>query len=92
VVAGSTPVRRTITNASTSMVWGACYFLMIIDYTLIGDYLNQINWYLIARMFGYSYTKKQYIPARKIHSKIDIIKCACGMDERLLGLCVKMSI
>jgi L-asparaginase len=38
--------------------------------------------------FYYSYTKKQYIPAKKIHSKIDIIKCACGMDDRLLGLCV----
>ncbi|MGK0467594.1 asparaginase [Clostridium sp.] len=38
--------------------------------------------------FYYSYTKKQYIPAKRIHSKIDIIKCACGMDERLLGLCV----
>ena len=38
--------------------------------------------------FYYSYTKRQYIPSGKIHSNIDIIKCGCGMDHRLLTLSV----
>jgi L-asparaginase/archaeal Glu-tRNAGln amidotransferase subunit D len=38
--------------------------------------------------FYYSYTKKQYIPTEKIDSNVDIIKCGCGMDDRLLRFCV----
>jgi L-asparaginase len=38
--------------------------------------------------FYYSYIKRQYIPTEKIDSNIDIIKCGCGMDDRLLRLCI----
>lgn len=38
--------------------------------------------------FYHSYTKRQYIPADSIDSKVDLIKTACGMDDRLLKFCV----
>lgn len=38
--------------------------------------------------FYYNYTKKQHIPSKKICSDVDLIKCGCGMDDRLLRLCV----
>lgn len=38
--------------------------------------------------FYYSYHKREYIPAEKIDSQVDLIKCACGMDDRLLRFCV----
>lgn len=38
--------------------------------------------------FYYGNTRRQYIPAERIHSNIDIIKCACGMDDHILRLCV----
>ncbi|MBU5484512.1 asparaginase [Clostridium sp. MSJ-11] len=38
--------------------------------------------------FYYNYTKSQYIPAEKINSQVDIIKCGCGMDDRLIKFCV----
>lgn len=34
------------------------------------------------------YTKRQYIPVEQVDSKVDLIKCACGMDDRLLRFCV----
>ncbi|MBC2581785.1 asparaginase, partial [Clostridium sp. DJ247] len=37
--------------------------------------------------FYYSYTKKQYISTEKIDSNVDLIKCGCGMDHRLLRFC-----
>lgn len=38
--------------------------------------------------FYYSYNKREYIPAGRIDSKVDLIKCGCGMDDRLLKFCV----
>lgn len=38
--------------------------------------------------FYYNYTKKQFIPAEKIDSNVDLIKCGCGMNDRLLKYCV----
>lgn len=38
--------------------------------------------------FHFSYTKREYIGAKKINSNIDLIKCGCGMDDRLLKFCV----
>lgn len=38
--------------------------------------------------FYYSYTKKQYIPAKEVDSNVDLIKCGCGMDDRILKFCV----
>lgn len=38
--------------------------------------------------FYLSYTKHQHIPASKIESDISLIKCACGMDDRILKFCV----
>ncbi len=38
--------------------------------------------------FYYNYTKKQYIETEEIDSKVDLIKCGCGMDERILKFCV----
>lgn len=38
--------------------------------------------------FYYSYIKRQYIPVKRIDSNIDIIKCGCGMNDRILRLCV----
>lgn len=38
--------------------------------------------------FYYSYTKRQYIQATSISSQVDIIKCGCGMDDRLIRFCV----
>lgn len=35
-----------------------------------------------------SYTKRQYIAVDTVDSKVDLIKCACGMDDRLLKYCV----
>lgn len=34
------------------------------------------------------YTKRQYIPCEQVDSKVDLIKCACGMDDKLLRFCV----
>ena len=38
--------------------------------------------------FYYSYNKKQYISIDIIESNVDIIKCACDMDHRLIKFCV----
>lgn len=38
--------------------------------------------------FNYDYTKSQHIPANYIDSSVDLIKCGCGMDDRLLRYCV----
>lgn len=38
--------------------------------------------------FYYSYNKREYIPAEKIDSRVDLIKCGCGMDDRLIRFCV----
>ena len=38
--------------------------------------------------FYYKYMKRQHIAAEKIDSLVDIIKCGCGMDERLIKFCV----
>lgn len=38
--------------------------------------------------FYYNYTKRQYIQAEKVDSNVDLIKCGCGMDDRLLRFCV----
>ncbi len=38
--------------------------------------------------FYYSYTKRQHLPAQDADSSVDLIKCGCGMDDRLLRFCV----
>lgn len=38
--------------------------------------------------FYHNYTKRQYIPAENIDPRVDLIKTACGMDDRLLRFCV----
>lgn len=38
--------------------------------------------------FYYSYTKNQYISTKEIDSNVDLIKCGCGMDDRILRFCV----
>lgn len=38
--------------------------------------------------FYYNYTKRQYIAAENTSSLVDIIKCGCGMDDRLIRFCV----
>jgi len=38
--------------------------------------------------FYYKYTKKQYIATEKTDSSVDIIKCGCGMDDKLIRFCV----
>lgn len=38
--------------------------------------------------FYYSFMKRQYIGVENIDSNVDLIKCGCGMDDRLLKLCV----
>ncbi len=38
--------------------------------------------------FYHNYTKRQYIPAQSIDSRVDLIKTACGMDDTLLKFCV----
>jgi L-asparaginase len=38
--------------------------------------------------FYYSYTKKQYIAIDEVDSNVDLIKCGCGMDDRILKFCV----
>ncbi|HYE83687.1 MAG TPA: asparaginase [Clostridia bacterium] len=38
--------------------------------------------------FYHSYTKRQYIAAETIDSRVDLIKTGCGMDDRLLRFCV----
>lgn len=34
--------------------------------------------------FYYSFTKRQYISTKRINTKVDLIKCGCGMDEHIL--------
>lgn len=38
--------------------------------------------------FYHKYTKHQQISVSEIDSKVDLIKCACGMDDRLIRFCV----
>lgn len=38
--------------------------------------------------FYYSYTKRQHIRVTHVDSNVDLIKCGCGMDDRLLKFCV----
>ena len=38
--------------------------------------------------FYYSYTKNQYISTKEIDSNVELIKCGCGMDDRILRFCV----
>jgi len=38
--------------------------------------------------FYHNYTKRQYIAADTVDSRVDLIKTACGMDDRLLRFCV----
>ncbi len=38
--------------------------------------------------FYHSYTKRQYIPTQAVDARVDLIKCACGMDDKLLKFCV----
>lgn len=38
--------------------------------------------------FYYSFTKRQYISTNRINTKVDLIKCGCGMDEHILKYCV----
>jgi L-asparaginase len=38
--------------------------------------------------FYYSFIKRQYISTKEINTKVDLIKCGCGMDEHLLNFCV----
>jgi L-asparaginase len=38
--------------------------------------------------FYHNYTKRQYIAAKEIDSKVDLIKTGCGMDDRLINFCV----
>lgn len=37
--------------------------------------------------FYCNYNKRQYIPVDKIKCNVDIIKCGCGMDDRLIRFC-----
>lgn len=38
--------------------------------------------------YYHRYTKRQHISVTEIDSKVDLIKSACGMDDRLLRFCV----
>jgi L-asparaginase len=38
--------------------------------------------------FYHKYTKHQQIAVSEIDSKVDLIKCACGMDDKLIRFCV----
>lgn len=38
--------------------------------------------------FYQRYTKRQCIPVEQVDNKVDLIKCACGMDDRMLRFCV----
>ena len=38
--------------------------------------------------FYYSYTKRQYFDIEEVDDNVDLIKCGCGMDDRLLRFCV----
>jgi L-asparaginase len=38
--------------------------------------------------YYHRYTKRQSIPVDSVDAKVDLIKCACGMDDRLLRFCV----
>ncbi|WP_125153229.1 asparaginase [Clostridium rectalis] len=38
--------------------------------------------------FYYNYTKRQYIKTKHASSIVDIIKCGCGMNNRLINFCV----
>ncbi|MBP1745194.1 MAG: Asparaginase/glutaminase [Firmicutes bacterium] len=37
--------------------------------------------------FFYRYERRQHIPAEKIEDDVALIKCGCGMDDRLLRFC-----
>ena len=38
--------------------------------------------------FYHNYTKRQYIPAQAVDHRVDLLKCGCGMDDRMLRFCV----
>ncbi len=38
--------------------------------------------------FYFNYTKREYIGAKKINPNVDLLKCGCGMNDRLLKFCV----
>ena len=38
--------------------------------------------------FYFNFIKRQFIPTDEINIHVDLIKCGCGMDGRLLKLCV----
>jgi L-asparaginase len=38
--------------------------------------------------YYHRYTKRQCIPVDSVDAKVDLIKCACGMDDKLLRFCV----
>lgn len=38
--------------------------------------------------FYFNYTKHEYIPTAKIESNVSLIKCACGMDDKLIKFCI----
>lgn len=38
--------------------------------------------------YYHRYTKRQYIPIVDVDNKVELIKCACGMDDKLLRFCV----
>lgn len=39
--------------------------------------------------FYYNYIKRQYIPAENIDSNVELVKCACGMDDRILRFIIE---
>ncbi|MDF2891476.1 MAG: L-asparaginase/GlutRNAGln amidotransferase subunit [Clostridia bacterium] len=53
-----------------------------VDFGPIGFIDNQKVYYY------HRYTKRQCIPIENVDSQVDLIKCACGMDDRLLNFCV----
>jgi L-asparaginase len=53
-----------------------------VDFGPIGFIDNQKVYYY------HRYTKRQCIPIENVDSLVDLIKCACGMDDRLLRFCV----
>jgi L-asparaginase len=53
-----------------------------VDFGPIGFIDNQKVYYY------HRYTKRQCIPIENVDSQVDLIKCACGMDDRLLRFCV----
>lgn len=38
--------------------------------------------------FYLNYAKRQYIPTTEIETRVDLIKCACGMNDSILKFCV----